>query len=271
MSSPLCFAAGGEKIAGDDPTHANPSGVISDQQARATVASLLDWGLEKMPREFRGDKHWGDTKKVWSGVRFRRDGLRLKTNRRWRELRHGRPVKYRVAFPASESAKPPVQVDLRAVTFQPATAEASAGWKIECECASPLDFSARIERWNFGVQWYSVEVKGHLSLRMRVTGRLSVQADYSEIPPAIVIDPSVESSTLTLEELHVDRISKIGGEVAEQWGDLVHQIADELLKDNLNEKITEKLNRGIDKNRDRLRYSAHDLFELASKKIPAPR
>ena len=129
---------------------------------------------------------------------------------------------------------------------------------IVCEMSAPLDFAARIERWNLGIQWYSVEVKGHMKIRMEIQATLDAYPDYSEIPPAIVVDPKVISANLDLRSLNVDRVSKIGGEVAEQWGELAEKIIDEILMDDINRKLPAKLNKAIDKKRDRLRFSTSD-------------
>jgi hypothetical protein len=94
-----------------------------------------------------------------------------------------------------------------------------------------------------------------MKVRLELKGRLSAYPDYSDIPPAIVIDPTVASATLTLESFSVDRVSKIGGEVAEQWGEIAEKVIQEILIDDLNGKLHTKLNKAIDKKRDELRFS----------------
>ncbi|QDV86767.1 hypothetical protein [Stieleria sp.] len=232
--------------------------MMTSDQARATVQSLVDLAIRKTPHQYNGKKNWEKTKKIWAGVRFRRDGLKLSTHRRWREVRHGLQTRYHVQFPGDASAPRPVIAEVRQVTHCNGDASQRAGWTIECELATPLDFSARIERWNLGVQWYSVEVSGHMEIRLTVHGRLSSYPDYSVLPPAIVIDPTVTSASLHLDALHVDRISKVGGEVAETWGEIVEKIVNEILIDDINEKLHAKLNKAIDKKRDDLRFSAVD-------------
>ncbi|MCO8121164.1 hypothetical protein NHH03_05400 [Stieleria sp. TO1_6] len=235
---------------------------LSAQQARAAVQSLLNLALSKTPRRYDGDKHWGDTKKIWSGVRLRRDGLRLSTKRRWREVQHGLQTRYHVQFPDQPGGQPnaplPLVAQVRSVQTVPANEQSSAGWQIDCTLTTPLDFAARIERWNLGMQFYSVEVSGHMTVRMDVRARLSARPDYSDIPPAIVIDPKIELATLHLDALHVDRVSKVGGEVAEQWGEIAERIVKEILLDDFNEKLPATLNKSIDKHRDDLRLSLSD-------------
>lgn len=231
---------------------------LSPQQARLTLQTLVDMAIAKSPHEYKGKKNWEKTKRVWAGVRFRRDKFRISTKRRWRELRHGQQTRYRISFPGDGSSPPPVIAHVRSVTFAEGDEDQHSGWVIDFDLTTPLDFSARIERWNLGVQWYSVEVSGHMKVRLQLQARLSAYPDYSDIPPAIVIDPVVTSASLTLQSLHVDRVSKIGGEVAEQWGDVAKKIIKEILIDDINSKLHTKLNNAIDKKRDALRFSASD-------------
>ncbi len=256
-------------------TDNEPNGLgsmMTSDQARATVQSLVDLAIRKTPHRYDGKKNWEKTKKIWAGVRFRRDGLKLSTHRRWRDVRHGLQTRYQVQFPGEASAPRPVIADVRSVTHCSGDSSERAGWVIECDLATPLDFSARIERWNLGVQWYSVEVSGHMQIRLTVRGRLSSYPDYSVLPPAIVIDPTVTSASLHLDALHVDRISKVGGEVAETWGEIVEKIVNEILIDDINEKLHAKLNKAIDKKRDDLRFSASDWMSglTATGDPPAP-
>lgn len=237
---------------------------MNSDHARQTVQSLVDLAIEKMPRRYDGKRHWEDTKKVWAGIKVRREGLELKTHRRWRELRHGLQTKYHVAFPGPETSPPPIDIEVLSVQCRPPQDGQPAGWVIECEAETPLDFAARIQRWNLGVQWYSIEITGHMTVRLRLTSELSAFPDFSEVPPAMVIAPEITAANVHLDEFHVDRISKVGGEVAEQWGDMAKRIADEILLDELNESLPRKINRSIEKHRDDLRLSAADWLRQMS-------
>lgn len=241
-------------------------GQTTDEEARATVQSLVDLAIGMLPHHFEGDQDWEETKKLWAGVRLRRDGLRISTKRRWREVRHGRQTRYRVSFPGSESSRPPVTAHVRSVEHLAGDGDRRSGWSIQTDLTTPLDFSARVERWNLGVQIFSVEISGHMKIRLTLDGRLSSYPDYTVLPPAIVIDPVVESATLHLDELHVDRVSKIGGEVAETWGEIAEKVVNEVLMDDINGKLHAKLNKAIDKKRDRLRFSASEwVTELTTR------
>jgi hypothetical protein len=247
--------------------HAGGPTRMDAAQARRTVQALVDRAIERLPHRYDGEKDWQRQKQVWAGIKIRREGLKWTTKRRWRDVRHGLQTRYRVEFPGPPETRPPVAARIVRVERVPGDAAQRAEWEMEAEFSSPLDFSARVERWNWGVQWYSVEISGHMTVRLRCTGRLSAYPDFSEIPPAVAVDPRVLSAEVQLDEFHVDRISKVGGEVAEQWGELAKKIADEILLEKVSESLPSKLNRAIDKRREALRFSAADW--LSRWTIPA--
>jgi hypothetical protein len=273
MVTPLCSAEPitGIEQAADPLTAAHlKSFPISESQAQASVQWLADLAIRKLPRNFQGDKDWGKTKKVWAGVKVRREGLQLKTKRRFNELKHGRWIKYELTLPSKAQTQAGHSVvatvhgvsrdgDLQTLG-QVAAAGGDTHWRIESSVETPMKFTSRIERWNLGVQWYSISVEGRLRVRLDSTSTLTSYADYAEIPPALVVDPKIESAQLILEEFEVDRVSKIGGDVAEEWGELLEKVVREVFLKRQNEKLVVQLNHSIDKNRDDLRLSLAEWF-----------
>src|SRR5690606_16272395 len=77
------------------------------------------------------------------------------------------------------------------------------------------------------------------------------------------------STELSLVDLKVDRISKIGGDVAESIGDLVKQIVRQEYLPGQQAAITQKLNAQIDRRRDRLRLGASQWLSAAASRRPA--
>ncbi len=233
---------------------------IDSAKALASVQWLAALAVRKAPRTYDGDKDWGKTKQLWAGVKIRRDGWKLKTNRRFREVEHGRWVRYEVTMPEPSSVNAPeVTVDrVMAVTDRQS---AAPRWKIESSIAAPMYFTARIQRWNFGVKVYSMTVSGHMRVRMTTTATVGFLPDYGEIPPGLVIDPRIEQAHLSLEQFEVDRVSRIGGEAAEQWGEMVEEIILDRFIEKQNDRIVAKLNKSIDKERDDLKFSLAEWFD----------
>lgn len=245
--------------AAESPTAIQPTSdlVLTPQQAKFSVQSLASWAADQLPRVYEGDKNWGETKKLWAGVKVRRDGLKLKTNRRFREVRHGRWARYQLTLPpiglVHADGRPAIEILVDDVHQLP-----DGRWQIVSSLAAPMGFDARVERWNLGLQWYSVSVRGDLRVRLKTTTTIGFNADYSEVPPALTIDPRVESAELALERFEVDRISKIGGDVAEEIGDFLKDVLRDRLVEKENQRLATKLNDAIEKQRDQLRWSLTD-------------
>ena len=229
---------------------------ITNEQAKESIQWLATKASKHLPRTISGDKNWGDTKRVWAGVKMRMEGFKLRTNRRFRELEQGRWIKYDVALP---EIPPAIKITEVSQISDESTGQQS--WVITSSIASPLEFTARIQRWNLGVKLFSMTVSGKARIRLNSTLSVGFHANYGEIPPGLVIAPSVQKAELVMEHFEVDRISKIGGEVAEQWGELLEEILIERLVKRQNEKLVSKLNQSIDKERDDLKISLAEWLE----------
>lgn len=271
-----------------NPTASNPvssaetvtAGIsMTPEQARQSVQWLADQLLMYVPRRIDGDDDWGETKKVWAGVKVRRDGWELKTHRRWKELRHGRWVRYEIKLPPnspasslshSDEAPGPLQglgsvvhanvqpvsdtIQIHSVT--PVTSEDGfRRWHVDASVYTPADFAVRVERWNLGTQWYSIEIVGDMRLRMRTELTMAMEADFSEVPPAMQLDVQIEKASLDVVRFEVDRISKLGGDVAEEIGDLAEKTIGKSWVRKENARLVRRLNEAIADNRDSLRWS----------------
>ncbi len=231
--------------------------VTSPEQARASIQWLATLALERMPRTFDGDKDWGEQKKVWAGVHVKRDGWKLKTHRRFHDVNHGRWVQYEVTLPETTADNAAIaKVD--SVHRRIDEASGAERWQIESSITAPMKFTARVQRWNVGVKVFSVTIRGDLRVRLISTASVGFVADYAEVPPALIVDPRIEKAELRLEHFEVDRVSRIGGDVAQEWGELIEDvIVDRFLKKQ-NDKLVTKLNKAIEKERDDLRLSMAD-------------
>ena len=76
-----------------------------------------------------------------------------------------------------------------------------------------------------------------------------------------MIDPRIHEAHLFLDRFEVDRISDIGGDVAEGWGEVIQELLVERLIKKQNERLVDQLNQSIERERDDLRLSLADWFE----------
>ncbi|TWU15126.1 hypothetical protein [Allorhodopirellula heiligendammensis] len=271
------------------------SGVsMTPDQTRQSVQWLADQLMQHVPRQITGDDDWGDTKKVWAGVKVRRDGWELKTKRRWQELRHGRWVRYEIELPERNLTAPAIsgpgnsQAEILreelpagdvATLLQPYKAtdlvkihsvtpvssqDGLQSWRADATVSTPARFSIRVERWNLGAKWYSVEISGKMDLAMRTTLTMGMSADFGEVPPAMQLDVAVEQASLVVSKFEVERISKLGGDAAEEIGDLAEHTIGKVWIRKENSRLVSRLNKAIGENQDSLRWSMADwLAQLA--------
>ncbi|GAA5507275.1 hypothetical protein [Novipirellula caenicola] len=211
--------------------------------------------MQEVPAIYQGDKDWGETKEVWAGVRAKFDGLKLKTHRRFKEVNHGRWIRYEIKLPEANAA------NAATTKINSATLTDEDRWRIDSVTETPMQFTAKVERWNLGIKLYSVTVTGRMRVQLQLTSTIGLYLDYSEIPPAVVAQPAIEGAKLTLASFEIDRVSKIGGDAAEVWGEIMQEIIVQRFIENQNDQIVNKLNREIEKHRADLRFSWSMLFD----------
>lgn len=227
-----------------------------EQQIQAALQWLGDLALRNMPRQYKGDKDWGKTKRVWAGVHMRMDGLKLRTHRRHREVKHGRWIRYEVAVLPPPAAQPKIVIETAA--RQTDTATDTNRWGIDSTLELPMQFTARVQRWNLGVRAVSMTVTGTMRLNVNVRGTVGFLVDYSEIPPGFAVDPLVQHVDLHLDSFKVQRISDLGGELAQGWGEVIEELLLERLVEKQGDRVKQKINESIEKHRSDLKISMSD-------------
>lgn len=240
--------ASADLAADDSPAAPDPM-----QSIRYVTAILLD----HLPPKFEGDKDWGRTGEVWSGVKVRWKDGRLRTHRRTKSVDHGRWVAYQIELPAG-GLRLDDSVHIRAVGPSSAGESPGGGHRLDVRVTTPIRFTVRVQRHVRGVRLASVTVTGRAKITLDASATIDSYTDITEVPPAMVIDPSVQSARLSLDRFEVDRISHLGGDVAEAWGEIAQETIVDLAIRKTNDKLTDQLNRAIDRHRDDLRVSPRD-------------
>jgi hypothetical protein len=225
---------------------------LPEEEARASIQWAVYLIQQNLPPRYEKKKNWGNTKRVYAGVDIDNDGLKLKTHRRYKEVRHGKWLKYTIDL------KDPT--DLKNLHIEVVRAEMQPTGRLQLEFVihSHLDIDARQERWNFGVQLYSLSTRAHAHVRMNLVADIGFNFDYTKVPPDVLFDPVVKSADIQLIDLEVDKISKLGSDIAEEFGDMVERALRDDYLPQQREKLTAKLNGQIDRRRDKLRISASD-------------
>ena len=223
--------------------HENQPHESSPDQLRTTVAEMI---LERLPNSYVNEKEWGKTKEVFDGVRLRREGWKLETERKWKRVNDGVWKRYELDLPKDKSA-----IDL---TIDNLELGANNVCQVSLICESPVDAFARVSVWERGVQIVSINADADARVRVRIQAEVAVQLDISRLPPDIVLHPRVISAEVELVSYRLNRVSQLHGPLAKHLGNGLRELIEDRVAD-ANDSLVGKLNRQIDKKRDRLRLS----------------
>jgi len=230
----------------------DPLAMLPPEEARQVLQWAVDWVSRTLPESYHNDKGWGKKTRVYTGVKLTKHDGKPSTKRQWKELGHGRWVRYDVHL------RDPNDPGRLAIRITRAELGEDRRIHFEAQIDTLLDVEVHQERWNLGTRLWSISVLAQASLRMVVAGDIGFEFDLTRVPPDVLVDPHIASTQLTLVNLKVDRVSKIGGEVAEAVGDIAEKIIRDEYLPKQQAKITDRLNGQIDRRRDRLRLSASD-------------
>lgn len=236
---PLALHARGEPPSTSPP---EPRALTAaDAQLAATLAAII---REAIPREYAREKDWGKTKRITTGITTDEPIYKLKLHRRKKEVPHGTWKKYRVEFIEPEKRLH--------VSVQNLHSLEGGGIGLRLVLDAELDGWAQMRHYNRGVHLLTLTAEGDSHLRVAVDCqvRLKMTAD------GLAIQPQVVGTQLDIKEFELRRFGELEGDLAEELGDgLLY-----LMRDQLEDKqLTAKLNRAIDKKRDRFVVTAGDL------------
>lgn len=219
--------------------------VDAGEKVDALITQIV---LKNIPHQFNEDKDWGAQEERWNGVDIQRDGLKIRTHRKKKMVNHGTWKKYEVSL-----LNPQQQFAISVKNMR----EAQEGkMEFEVHVAANLKIDGRQSKWVKGVQLYNVSVDGKAKVNLTATIELRSLMDVTKFPPDLVFRPQAKSVDIELSEFRIDRISKVGGEVAQ----LVARLARRAIEGRLEKEETKtlkKLNAEFEKNEDKLKLSLH--------------
>lgn len=211
--------------------------------------------LNNMPYQYDSDKKWGHQEKRWDGISLRRDqpGGRLETKRRYKLVNHGTWRKYsaRLSDPANQFS----------VELSDVKRSADGQTRFRVNFGAGLNLDARQSKWVKGVQLYSFSAEGFAQVRLSVLCDLDIGIDFSQFPPDLVLQPVVLDAKIHVDEFRLNRVSKVGGEFAQQIARRARKELDDKIAEK-EKKLVQKINDEIEENRDDLRISTADAVRL---------
>jgi hypothetical protein len=207
--------------------------------------------LDVMPHEIVQDKDWGKTRQIWDGVRIRWEGNRLDTRRRWKTVNHGTWKRYEVRLVDPEQR---FAVQVESPQAQP---DGRVGFVAQVDAA--IDVFGRVAQWERGVRLISLSAEATAVVRLRIDCRVAMKLDPSRLPPDVRFEPEITAAELRLVRFRLHRISQVQGPLVRELGSALRSFIESKIADR-QDRMVQRINRRIDKQKGDLRLSLHDLL-----------
>jgi hypothetical protein len=241
-----CFA-GAATTAWRAAGSASATDSVAPEVVSQIVARLI---AEAIPREYERSKDWGRTRHITTGVRSSGNFFDFDIHRRKSPVNHGVWKKYRVTLVEPEKNLVVRIENLRTI--------APGRVAYTLLVTAKLHGWARAKVYDRGIHLIAVEAEGSSTVRLALDTEIAIESVAKKsYLPGIAIRPVVTAAKLHLDDFRLTRISDLRGGLAHEIGDaLKHVIEDELS----GPKLVAKINRSIEKRRDRLEFTADMLL-----------
>jgi hypothetical protein len=224
----------------------------SPQETPDILRELLEAILyQAIPREYHSDRKWGTTKEVFDGWHVRAKGWKIYTKRKKKRVKHGTWKRYEIKLVEPQEHLRLQWTDLP--TQQPG--ETRGTLLIQAR----LDVIGELQEWHRDVRFLGISGEATADVTLNITGRVTTRLDASRVPADIVLDPMVEQASLEMTSFKLKRLGKADGPFIRELGDGFEPVLEELIEQQ-NGRLTDKINRQIEKKKERLRLSATDAW-----------
>jgi hypothetical protein len=228
----------------------DPRDVLPESASQAMLEFLASIVRDNIPEHHADEKDWNQTKRIYAGIKFRREGIKLETERRWKTVNHGVWQRYEIDLVNPDQT---LAVRLSEVRWLP---DGRLNVRLTIEATALVN--AWQTHWNHDVRLYSIHCEAKTRIVLDIHTAIEFSTDTTTFPPALVIDPEIRYASIQMADFHVNRLGNLGGDVAQQLGEAVEGMIRSRLVKPKSEKFAEKLNSQIEKKRDRLRIDAAD-------------
>lgn len=224
------------------------------------VQAWVRWAvLKELPPSYEDNRKWNKTEEVYDGFRFRREGWKVETYRKYKTVKQGTWSRYHVDWIEPERnlqlAISPIQiVDSRKLLFA-------------ADVAMPMRLMGRVARWQRDVQLFSLSVNADAAVALSVVCEVEVNIIPFTFPPRVELTPRVRSADIELRHFEVHRISQIGGRTAETLGSGLRKVLERKIS-GYEEKLVEKINRKLEKDHDRLQVKLQSQIDKIMQLVP---
>jgi hypothetical protein len=241
------------------PTAGQANASDKEKSSQGSVNQLArDLVLSTIPREYENTKDWGHSKLLWNGVDLERDGLRVKTKRRWKPVNHGTWTRYRAWL-----IDPERELHIRFENLRPSgNRQVQVDVTLDARCGA----TGRVSQWNRGVQLYSFHADAEANIQLQLTCEIGLEFDTRQLPPDVLLAPKVLGARLQLLDFQLQRISNADGPLIRRLGDSLRGDLEREVNER-RQQLVDKLNRSIEKRSDQLRLSVNELVSSGWDKL----
>lgn len=213
----------------------------------ASLSQLLE---EAIPINYDKRKDWDAQTEIVVGLRTEGSGFHTKVHRKKKMVDHGvwKHYRFRVIDPEQN-------LSVQLTRLQP-IAPGRVGFTLRID--AKLDAWARAKVYQYGVHVIALEVEGDTRMILDLSGEIGLQVTAVDGAPGMSVDPRVTDARLQLEDFHIRRVSQARGPIVKELSGSVRRVIEEEAN---GPQLVEKLNRAIDKKRDRLVFSTTDWLK----------
>jgi len=237
-------------------------GSLATATEEASLSSMVRWlVLKNLPPTYEDNRSWGKQKEVYDGFRFRREGMKVETYRKYKTVKHGTWKRYHLELVDPESTLQIQMRDLRNL--------ANNRFAFHLTLEAPLKVFGRVSQWQRDIQIISISTHSFIAVQAEIDAEVAVQTNPLVFPPDMQFSPTVTKATVRLTKMEVDRISQIRGDLAEELGKGLRGFVDDYLRD-YDDKLVIKINKQLEKQKDKLRVSTSDYLPKFIQTPPTP-
>jgi hypothetical protein len=239
-------APGFSVLDSSEPRPSQPTAVDAGEEIDKLLTRIV---LDSIPHTFEENKDWGGQDERWDGIKFSREGLKIETRRRKKTVNHGTWKKY-----SAQLLNPVEEFTVEIKNMRETDDEKLA---FDVHFVAHIGIHGRQSKWIKGVQLYSLSADGHANVRLVVSIELEIKTDFAKFPPDLVFVPRATKADLIVEQFRLDRVSKAGGEFAQQVTKNVRSQLDKKISEKKT-KLVDKINKELADQQDQLRLSIAD-------------
>ena len=227
-----------------------PANVAPEMLSQAAAKIIAD----EIPREYERKKDWGKTTEITTGLRSSGNFFKFDIHRQKSEVNDGVWKHYRLTLVDPDKNLHVEIENLRTLEF--------GRIALTLNVAAKVHSWARAKIYERGVHIIALEAEGDTNVRLALDAEIGVESVKTDsLLPTYRVDPVVKAARVKFDDFELTRISDVRGAFAHEIGIILREAAEDELK---GPKLADKINKSINKKRDRLQLSPEMLLGKSS-------